>query len=75
MTKVCIFCFNSPPIGLECSYDFHHEYAEDALEKQQAQRQKQVAKPDTRKCLKCGLHIKNPSSLTNGCEHIYLVSS
>ena len=68
--SVCIFCFNHIDREIVwCSYGMHHEYLD--IEEKKKTQQKQVAKADLNKCLKCGLHRKNPSSPTNGCEHEY----
>lgn len=68
---ICIFCFGRPPPGLQCTYDLHHEYLEEIQAEQKKTQQKQVAKADLNKCLKCGMHRKNPLSLTSNCEHQY----
>lgn len=66
--RICILCFDHPPPGLSCLYDMHHEYDEPEATKKLPQPPKAL---DLNKCLKCGLHRKNPSSQTNGCEHQY----
>ena len=52
--------------GLVCSYAFHHEYNE-----QIASKPKQVAKSSKEICGRCNLHLRNPASKMNGCEHEY----
>ncbi len=75
------WCKDNPGEG--CTYGMHHEY-KCILCDQWAVRGKafcenhasgekpvQQKKPDKKLCKKCGLHPKNPVSVTNGCEHDY----
>jgi hypothetical protein len=59
------WCPNNPGAG--CQYGLGHEYppSEDTKPKQP------VRKVDKQLCTKCGLHIRNPASATNGCAHEY----
>jgi hypothetical protein len=57
------WCKDNP--GLGCTYGLGHEYLEPIKPKQQAK------KADKQLCTKCGLHLRNPASATNGCAHEY----
>jgi hypothetical protein len=70
---LCIFCLRprSDPTpwvpgnpGQGCQYGLAHEYPEEPLS-----RPAQVRIRPSKLCAKCGLHPKNPASMTNGCEH------
>lgn len=70
---LCVFCLKMPgdptPFcaanpGRGCTYGLEHEFPRQPA-KQPARR------PDVSRCLRCGLHPKNPASATNGCTHEY----
>jgi hypothetical protein len=63
--NLCTFCLCSREDGSKttCSYGMHHEFAE--VPKASGK----TNKKDSKLCVKCGLHPKNPASLTNGCDH------
>lgn len=73
--NLCIFCIRpegdprswvpSNP-GKGCTYGLAHEFP--PSEEKQPQ---QAKVRDAKLCVKCGLHPKNPTSSTNGCEHEY----
>lgn len=72
--KLCTFCLQldtqttpwcpSNP-GAGCTYGLGHEYPTEPVVA------KAPAKRDTKRCIKCDQHPKNPASATNGCEHEY----
>jgi hypothetical protein len=70
---ICIFCLRqlgSPPWcpdnpGKGCTYGCDHEFPLPPKET------KPPVKKDTKLCTRCGLHPRNPLSLTNGCAHLY----
>jgi hypothetical protein len=73
--QICIFCLKSPSDptpwcrdnpGAGCTYGLGHEYPVAEIEKPKFEK-----KPDKKLCVKCGLHLKNPASATNGCSHEY----
>ena len=58
------WCPDNPGNG--CTYGLGHEYPEAEKPKQQTPK-----KVDKQLCTKCGLHVRNPASATNGCAHEY----
>lgn len=73
--QLCIHCLkhesNKTPWcpenpGHGCTYGFAHEYPSS-----ESAKPKQIAKKDTKLCTKCGLHAKNPASVSSGCAHEY----
>lgn len=77
MTDLCIFCMRPdgcPPYctdnpGKGCTYGLGHEFP-DGEETKPKQQPKKI---DKNVCTKCGLHARNPASVTNGCAHDYPV--
>lgn len=74
MSDLCLFCLKSPgdstpwckeAPGKGCTYGLDHEREQPPVQKQQEK------KADKNRCTKCGLHPKNPVSVTNGCAHEY----
>jgi ribosomal protein L40E len=61
------WCPDNPGSG--CTYGLGHEYplTEEAKPKQPPRKQ------DKQLCMKCGLHVRNPTSAQNGCTHEYPV--
>lgn len=62
----CIFCYaHMSDDKATCTYGLRHEF----FVKVEKPKPKVVV--DKRLCIKCRIHIKNPKSATNGCEHEY----
>ncbi len=58
------WCVSNPGAG--CTYGLGHEFPP-----REAATKKQTPKVDKWLCVKCGLHVRNPASGTNGCVHEY----
>jgi hypothetical protein len=59
------WCPDNP--GKGCTYGLGHDYGlGEGVKPKQAEK-----KVDKQLCAKCGLHVRNPASATNGCVHEY----
>ncbi len=72
------WCSDKP--GQNCTYGLAHEYpcavcrnlfCKVHVPGQEDKPKQPARKADKQLCTKCGVHVRNPASATNGCVHEY----